>query len=97
MASRPTARYTSPARDDWEAQSALDTLMRAEQIEKDAKLMKRVRKLEQVSAHLSVWYQCTSADMLLTAIEHSGAPHMEADNPTTGTGGMLQSFCSSVN
>jgi hypothetical protein len=45
MASRPTARYTSPARDDWEAQSALDTLMRAEQIEKDAKLMKRVRKL----------------------------------------------------
>lgn len=36
----------SPAMDsDWEANSALDTLMRACKIRKDAKLMARVRKL----------------------------------------------------
>lgn len=46
---RRKSRYTNPSPapdiEDWEARNALDTLTRAKEIEKDAKLMARVRKL----------------------------------------------------
>lgn len=43
MSKAKSPRLASPQ--DWEVEDALRTLMRAKEIEKDAKLMEKVRKL----------------------------------------------------